>query len=457
VDAAGYRVEIIDQQVDASWEQTLERALAGRPLCVGISAMTGNQIRCGSAAAALVRSASTVPIVWGGVHASLLPEQTAADPLVDVVVFGEGEGTFLEVIRRLEAGRAVEGVAGTCFKMDGTVRMNPARPFLDLDRCPPLPYHLLEVERYVTADDVSERTLELPTSRGCPHRCGFCYNLRFARRCWRTMSVPVILERLTDVVQRFRLTGVNFREDNFFTDRGRVQAICQGILERGLKIGWHADCRCDDFARYPETFLHLLRESGLRALTFGAESGSQRTLDAVGKDISVADILTAARRATQLGLIANFHFMTGFPDETEEDLLRTYRLIGTLLRGDRRRRIYGPALYTPYPGTSLYDRCLELGFRPPGDLAGWADYHWQRLNLPWRRPAEARSQERAAWVAERASPPLRGWYRWWFVLRLELLLHSGRVGPLPERWLLAAAKEARRRWQGFLARLGGSR
>jgi anaerobic magnesium-protoporphyrin IX monomethyl ester cyclase len=441
VDGAGYRVQVIDQQVDASWEQTLERALAGRPLCVGISAMTGNQIRYGLAAAALVRAASSVPIVWGGVHPSLLPEQTAADPLVDIVVFGEGEETFLEVVRRLEVGRTVEGVAGTCFKAHGTVHANPGRPFLDLDRLAPLPYHLVDVERYITADDMSERTLELPTSRGCPHRCGFCYNL----------------DRLTDVVQRFRLTGINFREDNFFTDRSRVEAVCRGILERGLAIGWHADCRCDYFARYPEGFLRLLRESGLRALTFGAESGSQRTLDAIGKDISVADILTAARRATRLGLIANFHFMTGFPGETEEDLFQTYRLIRTLLRGDRRRHIYGPALYTPYPGTSLYDRCLELGLRPPGDLAGWADYHWQRLNLPWLSPTEARFQERAAWVAEHASAALRPFYRWWFVARLELLIDSGRVGPLPERWLLAAAKELRRRWRGFLCGRGRGR
>jgi radical SAM superfamily enzyme YgiQ (UPF0313 family) len=447
VDGAGYRVQIIDQQVDASWEQTLKRALATRPLCVGVSAMTGDQIRYGLAAAALVRSASSVPIVWGGVHPSLLPEQTAADALVDIVVFGEGEETFLEVVRRLEVGRTVEGVAGTCFKVNGTVLANPGRPFLDLDRLAPLPYHLLDVERYITADDVSERTLELPTSRGCPHRCGFCYNLRFARRCWRTMSVPVILERLTDVVQRFRLRGVNFREDNFFTDRRRVEAVCSGILERGLAIGWHADCRCDYFARYPDGFLRLLRESGLRALTFGAESGSQRTLDAIAKDISVADILAAARRATRLGLVANFHFMTGFPDETEGDLFQTYRLIRTLLRGDPRRRIYGPSLYTPYPGTPLYDRCLELGFRPPGDLAGWAEYHWQRLNLPWLVRGRARFQERAAWVAQHASPAARAFCRWWFVARLELLLRSGRVGPLPERGLLAVAKEVRRRWR----------
>ena len=449
VEEAGYRVQLIDQQVDPRWPETLLRALASGPLCVGISAMTGTQIRYGLEAARRVREASSAAVVWGGVHPSLLPAETVADPLVDIVVVGEGEETFLEVVRRLEAGRSQEGVAGTYYKEAGEPRRNPLRPFIDLDRYSRLPYHLVDVERYISADEVSPRTLEVPTSRGCPHRCGFCYNLQFARRRWRTMSVAVILERLTEVVQRFRLRGINFREDNFFTDPERVRAIARGLMERGLEVGWHADCRCDYFARFDEDFLRLLSDSGLRAVTFGAESGSERTLRAIDKDITVEDILTAARRATRLGLIANFHFMTGFPGEAREDLLRTYRLIRTLLRGDPRRRIYGPALYTPYPGTPLYERSLKSGFEPPRRLAGWARYHWSVLRLPWLGAAEAGLQERAAWVAEHASPALARFYRWWFVLRLEVLVRTGRLGPLPERTLLEAAKEARRWWRGL--------
>lgn len=461
LDEAGYQVQIIDQQVDANWRETLEQALGGRPLCAGISAMTGTQIRYGLEAAALVREASSVAIAWGGVHASLLPAETVADPLVDIVVVGEGEETFLEVVRRLEvirrpqAGRSLEGIAGTYYKVNGQPRGNPPRPFIELDRYSALPYQVLDIERYIAADEVSERSLELPTSRGCRHRCGFCYNLRFAQRRWRTMSVPLILDRIADVVHRFRLKGINFREDNFFTDRGRVEAIARGIVHRGLEIGWQTDCRCDYFARYDDDFLRLLWDSGLRALTFGAESGAQQTLDCIQKDLSVQDILTTARRASELGLIANFHFMTGFPGETTEDLFQTYWLIRQLLRGDSRRILYGPSLYTPYPGTPLYERSLALGLEPPPDLAGWAHYHWAALNLPWLSPEEARFQESAAWVAEHASPGLRRFYRWWFVLRLELLMRTGQLGPLPERRLLTLAKEARRWWRGLALGRGG--
>jgi len=451
---AGYGVQIVDQQVDPHWQGTLESILSTRPVCVGISAMTGTQIRYGLEAAALVREASSVPIAWGGVHASLLPTETVADPLVDVVVVGEGEETFLEVVRRLAAGTSLEGVAGTYYKVAGQPRGNPPRPFIDLDRYSALPYQLLDMERYIASDEVSERTLELPTSRGCPHRCAFCYNLRFSRRRWRTMSVPVILHRLSEVVERFALQGINFREDNFFTDPRRVEAIARGIIERGLDIGWHADCRCDYFAHYDDDFVRLLLASGLRALTFGAESGAQHTLDAIQKDITLEDTLTAARRATDLGLITNFHFMTGFPDETREDLFATYRLILQLLRGHRRGNgsdskpnIYGPALYTPYPGTPLYERSLELGFRPPADLADWAALHWEELNLPWLSAAQARLEESAAFLAEHASPGLRRFYRGWFARRLKFLVRTGRVGPLPERRLLGLAKEVRRWWR----------
>lgn len=461
LDEAGYQVQIIDQQVDANWRETLEQALGGRPLCVGISAMTGTQIRYGLEAAALVREASSVAIAWGGVHASLLPTETVADPLVDIVVVGEGEETFLEVVRRLEvirrpqAGRSLEGIAGTYYKVKGQPRGNPPRPFIELDRYSALPYQVLDIERYIAADEVSERTLELPTSRGCPHRCGFCYNLRFAQRRWRTMSVPVILDRIADVVHRFGLKGINFREDNFFTDRGRVEAIARGIVHRGLEIGWQADCRCDYFARYRDDFLHLLWDSGLRALSFGAESGAQEILDCIQKDISVQDILTTARRASDLGLIANFHFMTGLPDETPEDVFATYRLIRKLLRGDPRRSIYGPSNYTPYPGTPLYERTLELGFRPPESLAGWAGLHFDEVKLPWLSPERARLQEAVSFVVARASPAARRFYWRWFALRFEWLVRTGRLGPLPERRLLALAKEARRWWRGLALGRGG--
>jgi len=452
LDRAGYAVRIIDQQVDAHWRGALEEALGGNPLCVGISAMTGNQIHYGLKAAAIVRGASSAPIAWGGVHASLLPAQTVADPLVDIVVVGEGEETFLEVVRRLEvirrpdSGRSLEGIAGVCYRVNGAPRLNPPRPFIDLDRYSALPYHLVDIELYIAADDVSERTLELPTSRGCPHRCGFCYNLHFAQRRWRTMSVPTILDRVADVVERFGLKGINFREDNFFTNRARVEAVARGIIDRGLDIRWQSDCRCDYFAGYDRNFLRLLWESGLRALSFGAESGAQQTLDCIHKDISVQDILTTARRASALGLIANFHFMTGFPDESPEHVAATYRLIRRLLRGDPRRNIYGPSNYTPYPGTPLYERALALGFRPPDSLAGWAQYHFDEVNLPWLSPERARLQQAASFVVSRASPTLRRSYWRWFALRFELLVRTGRLGPLPERRLLALAKEARRRW-----------
>jgi len=447
----GYEVQVIDQQVDPRWRSSVTQAVSGSPICVGISAMTGNQIRFGLEAAALVRESTSCPIVWGGVHPSLLPAQTVVHPLVDAVVVGEGDETFLDVVRAYGNGRSLAGVEGTWFKVGGEPHENPVRRFAEMDSLPPIPYHLVDVERYITADEVSPRSLELPTSRGCPHGCAFCYNLTFARRRWRTMSPPVILERLTEVVRRYHLKGVNFREDNFFTDRRRVEAVCRGIIDRGLEVGWQADCRCDYFARYDDGFLQLLLDSGLKALTFGAESGSAGTLKNIDKDITVEDILTAARKATKFGIITNFHFMTGFPGETSEELIATYRLIHELLRGDPRRNVYGPALYTPYPGTPLYQRSLELGFEAPRDLSEWANFHWGELNLPWLDGRTARLEESSAFLVEHASPGLHRFYRPWFALRFAALVRSGRLGPLPERRLLGLAKRLRRWWRGTRA------
>ena len=114
---AGYTVKIIDQRLDKQWQKQMEEELRADPLCVGVSAMTGKQIRGGLQASAHVKKLRPdIPVVWGGIHASLLPKQTAANPLIDIVVIGEGERTFLELVSCLEKKQEYHKLPGICFK-----------------------------------------------------------------------------------------------------------------------------------------------------------------------------------------------------------------------------------------------------------------------------------------------------------------------------------------------------
>ncbi|RMH58288.1 MAG: hypothetical protein D6679_05140, partial [Candidatus Hydrogenedentota bacterium] len=146
---ADFDVEIIDQRVHDDWRERLRRTLDDDTLCVGISSMTGTQIKGGLLAARVVREAAPeVPIVWGGNHPTLVPETTARHPCVDIVVMGEGEVTFRNLVRRLAEGRSFEDLRNIAWvEKDGTFRKNGTgthpEDFVDQDEMPPLPYHLL--------------------------------------------------------------------------------------------------------------------------------------------------------------------------------------------------------------------------------------------------------------------------------------------------------------------------
>ncbi|MCZ7584697.1 MAG: hypothetical protein M5R36_15920 [Deltaproteobacteria bacterium] len=127
-----------------------------------------------------------VPLIWGGVHPSLLPLETAAHPLVDFVVWGEGEPALVDLLDALRHEREPKGLGAVTF-MDahGEMHHGPPRPFMRLDETLIPDYDLVDIGDYITTQTLGVRDLAVTTSRGCPSRCSFCYNLAFANRRWR--------------------------------------------------------------------------------------------------------------------------------------------------------------------------------------------------------------------------------------------------------------------------------
>ncbi len=116
LDIAGYRVKIIDQFIDRNWKDMLREELAQKPICVGISVKTGPQIRYALEASKLVKKDGNVLVVWGGIHPSLLPEQTLQNENIDIVVQGEGEETLYELVKALEHGEPLGNIRGIWYK-----------------------------------------------------------------------------------------------------------------------------------------------------------------------------------------------------------------------------------------------------------------------------------------------------------------------------------------------------
>ena len=392
---AGYAVRIADLRLHDYRTLTL-----GRPLFVGITAMSGPQIRFGLEFARRVRTELPgVPIVWGGVHPTLLPEQTAASDCVDVVVRGESEtivpalAEALAVQTPLDATfgglASLDAVPGLTFVRDGAVVNTPDAGLIALDDIPvELPYDLLELDRYPT---LQSGRAHMQTSRGCPSRCGFCYNTSFNHRRWRGKSPERVLDEMEWILARFpQVTIIDPVDDNLFVDRARVEAICHGMLERGIKVSWRANCRFDYLARYEGEFLALLEEAGCVELDFGGESGSERMQDFVCKDVTADEILASVEKLHRFAPSIDpfVSWLSGLPGETYADMEQTFDLMDEMERLNPRTQHYGIFLYTPFPSPLL--AALPRAFTPPASLQEWGDIEVFHFEPPWHSKAYVR-------------------------------------------------------------------
>ncbi len=388
----GISVAIIDGLITSDWREELQTHLGEETVCVGVSVMTGAPIVAALEFSRIVKQQHTAPVIWGGIHPSMLPRQTVEHESIDMVIEGEGEESFLQLVEALRSSGNLDAVPGLYYKKQGQVLQSSQEAHnIDLDNQPFPSYDLIDAESYVPQKlrylGDCERSIELKTDRGCPYRCAFCYNLNHNKRRWRALSAEVVLDRLETLVHRYDLQGVSFVSDNFFVNKTRVAAVCQGILDRSLDIAWHADIRIDTFLRMDDDLIDLIFRSGCSCLTFGVESGSDRMLSLINKDITVAQVKQAHQRALAKGFMVNYHFMLGLPDETAPDVLKTLNLMAYLARSPK-VVIYGPSVYTPYPATPLFDRALELGHKMPQTLEDWipSDFH-EVGDSPWLSPS----------------------------------------------------------------------
>lgn len=393
-----YEIKLIDQRIDTHWPESLRRELMKEPLCVGITSMTGPQIYNALAASEIVKRESDVPVVWGGIHPSLLPRQTLEDENIDIVVQGEGELAFYELVKALESRESLQGIPGIWYKEDGKIGSNPERELLDLNELPDIPYHLVDVKEYLPGY-MGKSTLYMQTSRGCPYNCAYCYNPVYNRRRWRALTPERTLERIKRAVQDYKPENIYFVDDSFFIDPDRCEEIVRGIMEENIDVDWQAQgVNVDEAERMDERYIRLLEESGCLRLSFGLESGSSRMLSLIRKRHTVESAIQANKKFSNFNIVVYYSFITGFPTETEDDLQQTIRLIFRLLKDNPRARTSPVYIFTPYPGTEMFGLAIESGFVPPGTLKEWASFSYSSANLSYM-PKEKREMLESLYIS----------------------------------------------------------
>jgi radical SAM superfamily enzyme YgiQ (UPF0313 family) len=321
-----------------------------QPDIVGLTATTP-AIYDAYAVAKIVKEYSPdILVLLGGPHATFMAHEVLQEcPYIDVVIRGEGEETFREILKRIEHGRGLEGIAGITYRVEGRIKEGPPGKLIDdLDALPIPAYDLLPMEKYVV-DKV--KYAAVITSRGCPYGCIFCSSsLQFGKR-WRAHSPERVLEELMMLRYDYGVREIEFLDDTFTLKMGRAEEISKMIVRERLDISWSASSRVNTFSR---GLGEAMRRAGAHTIYFGIESGSDETLRLIGKGITRRQAVDAVRAAKDCGLNALGSFIIGFPHEREEDIKATIRFADGC--GVDLAQF---TIATPYPGTRLWDMAVE--------------------------------------------------------------------------------------------------
>ena len=393
LDPARFEVVIVDGRLEADPLAALVAELDPQTVWVGVTVLTGAPIRDALAASRAVKAARPgLPVVWGGWHPSLFPEQCLTEPSVDGVVIGQGEDTFVEVVERLAAGQSAAGVAGTAWRGPGGVsHLAPPRALRDVNALPPLNYDLIDVPRYFAAK--GKRQFDYISSQGCRFRCTFCADPTVFKRGWYGLAPERMAAELSAYHARWGLDEIAFQDETFFTSRARVEAVAEAFLVAELTVPWTATMRADQGARLDDALLAKCKQAGLRRAMIGVESGSDAMLARIKKDITLAQVYASAERLARHGLGAILNFIVGFPGESDASVQAS-------LDAAARLRAMSPDFevaifyFRPYPGNPIAEELLAQGYHFPATLAEWADFDYIGGREAWVTPAQWQRIER---------------------------------------------------------------
>jgi radical SAM superfamily enzyme YgiQ (UPF0313 family) len=383
---AGLRLSLIDAAIQPNFDAALTREI-DQALCLGISVLTGPMIGSAVHVARVVkRIRPELPIIFGGWHPSLLPDQTLRADCVDVVVGGQGELTLLDIAQRLLEGKSLDGVPGVSFKAGGGIVHNPERPVENINNLPSPAFDLVDFDAYERA--CGHREVGYATSVGCPYACNYCTDQVFHKRRFNAYRAERVVGEVTDLVGRYRLRNVAFLDSNFPVDVKRALAIARGFVESKVKFGWTVQASTDLLCRMSDEEVRLLGESGLEHMGFGTESASQEVLALMNKKHQrIGDMFETARKTERAGIRVTFNIILGYPGETEADRVETFRIMSGIAR-QHSNVSFSPNIFTPYPGIPIWPQLREMGVHEPQSLEEWESLPLGKNILPWLRGEE---------------------------------------------------------------------
>jgi len=330
-------------------------------------------------------------IIWGGYFTTLHPGVVMPAEFVDFGLIGHAEHSFRTLVDRLTGGDGRrDDIPGLLWKSaDGEVHENGPGPVPDLGALPDWPYHRVPVKDYLRPTFLGSRTLPHHSSYGCPFKCNFCAVVNMVGGRYSSQSAERLAGIIGGLVREHGVNAIEMHDNNFFVEEARVAEYCDRT--RHLGLGWWGFGRIDTMMKFSDSTWAAMRDSGLRMVFMGAESGADETLRRMNKGgkQTAAQALEIAARMKRFGIVPEMSFIFGNPPDPAADIRQTMGFI-------RRLKKINPAteivfyIYTPVPvAGDLYSAARASGFEYPTRIDDWVETKWvefvqhRTADLPW--------------------------------------------------------------------------
>jgi len=366
----GYEVYVVDGNREAwrngniralTYAAMLSRAKRFKPDLICVTVLTADFYECQSTVGMYRDAFPDAVIVAGGPHPSGEPEATLQQiPKLTGICIGPGEEIFLE----LPKGTPIEEVDNCAFLEKGeAVYTRKTQVSRDIDRFPFPAFDLIDTNFYCELNlnsvfGLLTRSLPVLTGRGCPRNCFFCSSKW--NRPLRTHSIQYIIRLCKHLVDNYPVDTVAFWDDLLGMNANRLRQLCEQFIESGLteKVQWSAQLRAESIVDLD--LLKLMREAGCIKVSFGAESGSQNTLNTLNKGVTPSQNYRAAMALEEAKIPHSISLMLGVPCETEEHMEKTFDFIK-----DFPMAHFGVGRFCPLPGSPAYVEFVEKGLLDP--------------------------------------------------------------------------------------------
>lgn len=441
-----YDYRIVDGNLEDDPFAKLDQAIKETGATIlAVTVMPGPQLENATPLCrALKERHPALTVVWGGYFPTQHFDVCLGADYVDYVVRGHGEFTFLALMDHLHgkernqrslpvvsegeatatASHPLETIQGLAYRhpRHNAITSNPLAPIPHPRQLPPFPYHRVDVPLYIRSTFMGRRTLPHHSSYGCPFFCNFCAVVNMVNGRWLAQTAEQTADTVRTMVNTWGLDAVEFYDNNFFTHEARVAEFAELIMD--LNVGWWGEARIDTMLKYDDRTWALMRDSGLRMVFLGAESGSDQTLKRMNKGgkASTAKTLEIASKMADYGIVPEMSFVLGNPPDPEADARETIEFIRRIKKINPLTEII-LYMYTPVPlSGELYDQARANGFAFPETLEGWISKEWREFSqrrsstMPWLKDPlrrQVRDFERVlnAYYPTATDPKLKGGWR----------------------------------------------